>query len=268
MVNMSELEKLINELSPEEIEYLENTVFTENGIIDKKKLDALIEEESTLYSQKDAVQFALKINLNSVYGVQIMPHFKFADEWQALGASTTLTGRILSKYGLIETIEQFFNPDRETRWEFPLLDNIIVAADDDDFFADPETQKLRAAVISDTDSVTGDATVETDRFGILRLDELETKADRVETKNGKEFYFFDTPLSVTNYDNGLVFHDEVEFMYAHDCDKDVYEIELEDGKIIRVTEDHSIMVLDSNGNPTIMKKPMELTEDDICIVVQ
>lgn len=265
---MSELEKFINELSPEEIEYLENTVFTVDGIIDKKKLEELIEEESTLYSQKDAVQFALKINLNSVYGVQIMPHFKFADEWQALGASTTLTGRILSKYGLIETIEQFFNPDRETRWEFPLLDNIIVAADDDDFFADPETQKLRAAVISDTDSVTGDATVETDRFGILRLDELETKADRVETKNGKEFYFFDTPLSVTNYDNGLVFHDEVEFMYVHDCDKDVYEIELEDGKIIRVTEDHSIMVLDSNGNPTIMKKPMELTEDDICVVVQ
>ena len=267
MVNMSELEKFINELSPEDIEYLESTVFTENGIIDKKKLDALIEEESTLYSQKDAVQFALKINLNSVYGVQIMPHFKFADEWQALGASTTLTGRILSKYGLIETIEQFFNPDRESRWEFPLLDNIIVAADDDDFFADPETQKLRAAVISDTDSVTGDAVVESDRFGIIRLDELETKADRVETKNGKEFFFYDTPLKVTNYIGENVVLDDVEFVYAHNCDKDVYEIELEDGRTIRVTEDHSIMVLNEYGQPTIMKKPANLSEDDFCLVI-
>lgn len=264
--NMSALEKFINELTPEEIEYLENTVFTENGIIDKNKLDALIEEESTLYSQKDAVQYALKINLNSVYGVQIMPHFKFADEWQALGASTTLTGRILSKYGLIETIEQFFNPDRETRWEFPLLDNIIVAADDDDFFADPETQKLRAAVISDTDSVTGDAVVFTNKFGSIRLDELEKFADRIETKEGKEFYFFDNNLTVTNYIDGVVAQDDVEFLYSHDCDKDVYEIELEDGSIIKVTEDHSIMVLDKDGKPTIMKKPTELTEYDICIV--
>ena len=265
---MSELEKLINDLSPEEIEYLENTVFTDDGIIEKNKLLALIEEESTVYSQKDAIQFALKINLNSVYGVQIMPHFKFADEWQALGASTTLTGRILSKYGLIETIEQYFNPDRETRWEFPLLDNIIVAADDDDFFADPETQKLRAAVISDTDSVTGDAIVETNRFGFIRLDELEKMADRMEMKDGKEFYFFDTPLTVTNYVNGNIEDDEVEFLYSHDCDKDIYEIELSDGSIIRVTEDHSIMVLDENGEPTIMRKPMELTEDDVCVVAQ
>lgn len=263
---MSELEKLINELPPEDIEYLEKTVFDENGnIISKDKLNELINYESTMNSQKDAVQFALKINLNSVYGVQIMPHFKFADEWQALGASTTLTGRILSKYGLIETIEQYFNPDREIRWEFPLLDNIIVAADDDDFFDDPETQKLRTAVISDTDSVTGDATVNTDRFGNIRLDELETKANRTETKNGKEFYFFDTPLKTSNYIDGKVRWDDVEFLYSHNTDKDVYEIELENGTTIKVTEDHSIMILDENGEPTIEKKPYELTENDICL---
>lgn len=263
---MNELEKLINELPPEDIEYLEKTVFDSGEIISVSELDKLIEYESTMYSQKDAIQFALKINLNSVYGVQIMPHFKFADEWQALGASTTLTGRILSKYGLIETIEQYFNPDRETRWEFPLLDNIIVAADDDDFFDQPETQKLRAAVISDTDSVTGDAIVDTEQFGSICLDELIKKADRSETKNNKEFYFFDKKLSVSNLISGEIKFDDVEFVYAHDCDKTVYEIELEDGSIIKVTEDHSIMVLDENGLPTIMKKPTELTENDVCIV--
>lgn len=197
-----------------------------------------------------------------------MPHFKFADEWQALGASTTLTGRILSKFGLIETIEQFFNPDRESRFEFPLLDNIIVAADDDEFYANPESQKLRSAVISDTDSVTGDSIVNTDHFGSLRIDDLINYASRVETKDKKEFYFFDNiDLGITNYIDGNIKFDDVEFIYSHMSDKQLYEIELEDGKTIRVTEDHSIMVLDENGEPTIEKKPFELTEDDVCVVI-
>lgn len=265
---MSELENFINELTEEEIQYLEETVFNNDGsIISKDTLDELIEIESTQYSQKNAIQYALKINLNSVYGVQIMPHFKFADEWQALGASTTLTGRILSKYGLIETIEQHFNPEREIRWEWPLLDNILVAADDISFFSNPETQMLRTAVISDTDSVTGDSIVSTDRFGDIRLDELETKADRKEIKNSKEFYFFDTPLNVANCIDGEVILDKVEFLYSHKCDKQIYEIELEDGKIIQVTEDHSIMTCNSDGEPLIEKKPFELTEDDVCIVI-
>lgn len=266
---MSKLEELINELPEEDIEYLEKTVFKEDGsIISLEELDKLISIESTAESQKDAVQFALKINLNSVYGVQIMPHFKFADEWQALGASTTLTGRVLSKFGLIETIEQYFNPERESRFEFPLLDNIIVAADDDDFFADPETQKLRSAVISDTDSVTGDSIVNTDILGQMRIDELIHKANRVETKDDKTFYFYNKQgLHVTNYIDGEVKFDEVEFIYSHMSDKQLYEIELEDGKTIKVTEDHSIMVLDENGEPTIEKKPFELSEDDICVVI-
>lgn len=264
---MSAIEDFINTLSDEEIEYLEKTVFTEDGnIISKKELDSLIEYETIMNSQKDAIQFALKINLNSVYGVQIMPHFKFADEWQALGASTTLTGRILSKYGLIETIEQFFNPDRESRWEFPLLDNVVVAADDNSFFSDPLNQKLRSAVISDTDSVSGDATIVTNKYGIITFDNLIKKYDRYSVKGHKEFFKFDN-LKVSNYVNGEWVMDDVEFVYAHDITKDMYAIELEDGKIIKVTEDHSIMVLDENGEPTIEKKPYELTENDVCIVV-
>jgi len=196
-----------------------------------------------------------------------MPHFKFADEWQALGASTTLTGRILSKYGLIETIEQYFNPERESRFEFPLLDNIIVASDDEKFFPDPQKQMLRSSVISDTDSVTGDAILHTDLYGDISFEELEKKAARVEFRGEKMYYFFDEPLKVNNYINGNVELDDVEYLYSHKVDKDVYEIELEDGKTIRVTEDHSIMVLDSNGEPTIEKKPSELTEDDICMVI-
>jgi len=264
---MSKLEELINELTDDELEYLQETVFTDDGtIISKKEFEKILHYETTMESQQDAVQFALKINLNSVYGVQIMPHFKFADEWQALGASTTLTGRILSKYGLIETIEQFFNPERESRFEFPLLDNIIVAADDDEFFENPESQKLRSAVISDTDSVTKDATIETDLFGVITFGELELKASHVKTENNKEYFYFDSPLQVTNYIDNKVVFDEVQYLYAHRVEKEIFEIELEDGSSIKVTEDHSIMILDKNGEPTIKKKPSELSVDDVCMV--
>ncbi len=264
---MSELEKLINELTEEDIEYLEKTVFTEDGgIIPLNELDKLISYEAMMHSQKDAVQYALKINLNSVYGVQIMPHFKFADEYGSLGASTTLSGRILSKFGLIETIEQYFNQDREIRWEFPLSNDITVAADDISFFKNPENQMLRTAVISDTDSVSGDSLVKTDRFGDISLTDLEEKADRIEIKNNKEFYFFDSPLNITNYIDGNLLFDTVEFIYAHNIEKDMYEIELEDGKIIRCTSDHSIMICNDCGEPIIEKKPNELTSDDFCMI--
>lgn len=64
---MSELEKFINELNEEDIEYLEKTAFDSNGnIISKEKLEKLIEDESIHYSQKNAIQYSLKINLNSV----------------------------------------------------------------------------------------------------------------------------------------------------------------------------------------------------------
>ena len=61
---MSYLEAFINSLPDDDIEYLSKVVFNEDGsIIDKKDLDTLIEAEELLKSQKDAVQFALKINL-------------------------------------------------------------------------------------------------------------------------------------------------------------------------------------------------------------
>jgi hypothetical protein len=64
---MSELENFINGLDDDELQYLNENVFTDDGVIDLASLDKLIEQESTIYSQKDAVQYSLKINLNSVF---------------------------------------------------------------------------------------------------------------------------------------------------------------------------------------------------------
>ena len=64
---MSELETFINGLEEDELEYLaKNVLKAEGGCIGLKELDLLIDQESTLNSQKDSVQYSLKINLNSV----------------------------------------------------------------------------------------------------------------------------------------------------------------------------------------------------------
>lgn len=64
---MSKLEELINTLSDDELEYIQENVFTEDGnLIPQDKFEEVLEAEATANSQADSVQFALKINLNSV----------------------------------------------------------------------------------------------------------------------------------------------------------------------------------------------------------
>jgi len=142
------LETLDNDEKKYVKEYLESC----NYNINIDDLNKEIKKAEQLKNENTIIEQAIKLDINSTYGAQIMSYFRFADEWQTLGASTTLTGRILSKFGLIESIERFFNPKRESRFEFPLLDNIGVAADDVSFYKNPKTQKLRYASISDTDS--------------------------------------------------------------------------------------------------------------------
>jgi hypothetical protein len=256
------IEDFFKTLDKEELDYLENVLFDDKGeLISYDKFNEIYLNELTLEEQLDALQYALKINLNSVYGVSIMPYFKFSDEWQSLGASTTLTGRILSKYGLIETIEQYFNPERESRYEFPLLDNVIVAADDDEFYDDVLTQKLRRAVISDTDSVVGSSKIQTNKYGEITIEQLKNKSKSKKQVNEKTFYFFDNDLKILNYNDNDIIFDNVDFIYEHKNTKQLYKITTENNKEIIVTEDHSIMVLDENNN-LIEKKPNELNTND------
>lgn len=64
---MSELEKLISELSEEDVMFLESTVFDTSGnIVTVDDFNKALYLEETTYAQKDAVQYSLKINLNSV----------------------------------------------------------------------------------------------------------------------------------------------------------------------------------------------------------
>jgi DNA polymerase elongation subunit (family B) len=255
------------DLNEEDIKELAEYLVNENGeIISKNELESIMKKVKDEYEFYDAEQYALKINLNSVYGAQILEYFKFSDEWQILGASTTLTGKILSKFGLIETIEKYFNPERETRFEFPLMDNIIVANDDEELFKDPFRQKLRRAIVSDTDSVTPDMVLDTN-FGKLFFNEIEKYADVIleDELEDKKYYVF-KDMKIKNLVDGNIEMDDVEFIYEHKNEKDIYEIELDDNKVIRVTEDHSIIVV-RNGE-MIKIKPYELLETDEFVVVE
>jgi len=255
------------DLNEKDIDELSEILINDKGeLIPLNEIEKIMNKVKDEYEFYDAEQYALKINLNSVYGAQILEYFKFSDEWQILGASTTLTGKILSKYGLIETIERFFNPERESRFEFPLMDNIIVANDDEELFKDPFRQKLRRAVVSDTDSVTEDMVVDTN-FGKMKLSDVVNRAEIIleDTLNDKVYYVF-KDLKIKNMVKNKIEYDNVEFIYSHENEKDLFEIELEDGNMIRVTTDHSLVVMRDGKMITI--KPDELLETDEFIVLE
>lgn len=241
------LEEWILKQGDAELEFIEKELLTRTD----KEIEVLIKEYSTEAEQLDSLQYALKIMLNSIYGTQIMRFFRYSDEWQCLGSSTTLTGRILTKYGLLEPIETFFNPTREPRYEFPLMDNIIVQCDPDQIFKDPKNQKLRHSIISDTDSVSGDTMIRSSK-GDMTIEELFLGADYYQFEGDKEFAHFNNTVYCANQPSikgERVVHDDIEFVYRHKIPstKDMYEIELEDGTILKVTDDHSMMTYNEFG---------------------
>ena len=64
---MSKLEELINSISDDELEYIQETVFDEDGnLISQEKFNEILYNEKIAEDQQNAIQFALKINLNSV----------------------------------------------------------------------------------------------------------------------------------------------------------------------------------------------------------
>ena len=196
------------DLADDDIEEIAEYLVDEKGNLKSiEELNKIMQKVKDEYEFYDAEQYALKSNLNSVYGAQILEYFKFSDEWQILGASTTLTGKILSKFGLIETIEKYFNPEREMRFEFPLMDNIIVANDDEELFKDPFRQKLRRAIVSDTDSVTPDMNLDTN-FGKMTFNDVEKYADVVleDELENKKYYVFKN-MKLKNLIDGKVVMD-------------------------------------------------------------
>lgn len=190
------------------------------------------------YEYWDQRQLAKKIDLNSLYGALLNRYCRFYDK--RLGQSTTLTGRSITRHMAAK------------------INEIIVG----------EYDYLGKSIIyGDTDSTPSDTIVQMDDFqeeiGKLFHKSIKTDGDLFHL-NESEYVFPDDmkALCYKDDENENVLMD-VDYVYRHKVEKEMFEIEDECGNVVTVTEDHSIMV-ERDGNLVEMK-PADLNENDVLI---
>ena len=201
---------------------------------ERKELQAK-EREATDPKEKafwDKRQLVKKINLNSLYGAILNPHCRFFDH--RIGQSTTLTGRIIAKH-----MDAHVNESITGKYDY-VGDAIIYG-----------------------DSVTGDTMIRTDN-GQISIAELYNQCQQHE-RNGEKEYGVQSFAKVVGFN---AFEDspvmsEISYVMRHKTKKKIYEITLENGKSVKVTQDHSIMV-DRDGF-LLEVKPTEILESDLII---
>lgn len=190
----------------------------------------------------DNIQYLKKIQLNSMYGVFGNKYFRFFDT--RLAESTTKTGKAVLMH-MAKKVAEIMDGE----------------------YAYPSESVL----YGDTDSVTADSLITING----KKDTVESWFEKLAEIHGtyedgkKEIIKFNSQkLESPCYDpeekKGI--EKEILTIYRHKVEKPIYEIELENGKCIKVTSDHSLVVERENKFITI--KPEELQDDDIFINIR
>lgn len=184
----------------------------------------------------DKRQLVKKINLNSLYGAILNPGCRFFDK--RIGQSTTLTGRAIARH-----MDAYVNECITGKYDH-----------------------VGEAIIYG-DSVTGDTLIRTDD-GEISIEELYNQCLDHSIIEGKEYgtQSFAKVVGFNAFEDCPVMS-EIAYVMRHKTKKKIYKITLENGKSVKVTEDHSIMV-DRDGF-LLEVKPTEILENDliICLAV-
>lgn len=162
----------------------------------------------------DRLQYIFKIKLNSFYGALLNQYFRFFDK--RMGASVTGTGKEI----LTHQASQI---------------NFITGSEYSPFGGN--------VIYGDTDSIVGYSIINTSE-GKKTVEQLYNEGSEFfERENGKEFSI-NHDIKVQSFDpqsDGVIM-DNINYVYRHKVSKECWEIEDEDGVIIQVTNDHSVMV--------------------------
>jgi hypothetical protein len=183
----------------------------------------------------DKRQLVKKINLNSLYGAILNPGCRFFDG--RIGQSTTLTGRQIAKHMASKV-------------------NEIITG---------EYDHVGKAVIYG-DSVTGDTKILTND-GEIPIEDLFNICAEKSIVGEKEYGVW-CPHKVAGFNSfeDSIVMSAISYVMRHKTKKKIYLIELENGKTVKVTEDHSVMV-DRDG---FLKevKPTEILDTDLIICLK
>ena len=178
-----------------------------------------------MYKFFDKKQLVQKIMLNSLYGVLLLPSFRFYDKEN--GESVTLTGQTLVQFSA-NMGNVYYN-------------RIIESG-----------ERIDYCIYQDTDSVAGDSMVVEKNFGRISINDMYSRllsdGSVQETFEGREFvYPDDCELPYYDEADGKIRYGKVKYVERHLIKKKRYLITTSGGKQVVVTGDHSMMVLDSNG---------------------
>lgn len=201
---------------------------------ERKEMQARLKECTTQEDEEywDKRQLVKKINLNSLYGAILNPGCRFFDK--RIGQSTTLTGRAIAQH-----MDAYVNECITGRYDH-VGDAIIYG-----------------------DSVTGDTLIKTSD-GEITIEELFSQCIDHSVIGTKEYatQSFTKVVGFNAFEDSPVMS-EISYVMRHKTKKKIYLIELENGKSVKVTEDHSIMI-DRDGF-LLEVKPTDMQESDLII---
>lgn len=229
-INFKQLNQILKEKSKSKLETFcsQNELIIKDGKIFHKHADQ-IEEAIEFWDKRQLVK---KINLNSLYGAILNAGCRFFDK--RIGQSTTLSGRCVAKHMASKINEVVTGEYNHTG------DAIIYG-----------------------DSVTGDTTILTDN-GDVTIETLYNRCVEHSITGEKEYGVWspDKVIGFNTYEDSTVMAN-IACIMRHKTKKKIYKINLLNGKSVKVTEDHSIMV-DRDGFLTEVK-PTDILPSDLFI---
>lgn len=190
---------------------------------------------------QDTQQHAYKIFLNSIYGftgTAFSPVFN-----KDIAEGVTLTGQATIKE-MAKYVNGVLNEISENR------------SGEDDW-----------VIAGDTDSVSGDTMIDVNGNQMTIEDAFNCIDGRIDVlKNGTEVKVFpdDAIKTISICNDGYT---GIKNISRHKVNKKMFRVTTPDGKQLELTEDHSLVVLDENGN-LVERRPEDLKTTDQLIVLQ
>jgi hypothetical protein len=229
----TEIKKLIQNKNIKELRKLINS-----GVLKVENEKIYFADKKYAKAQEeywDKRQLVKKINLNSLYGAILNVGCRFFDN--RIGQSTTLTGRQIAKHMAAKI-------------------NEVVTG---------EYDHVGRAIIYG-DSVTGDTSILTNN-GDISIEELYNRCVEHSIVGEKEYGVWspDKVIGFNAFEDSTVMAN-ISYVMRHKTKKKIYKINLSNGKSIKVTEDHSIMV--DRGGILLEVKPTEILPSDLIICLK
>ena len=207
-------------------------------------------DNPSLYARYNNEQMTYKVIMNSIYGAMCNEYFRFFNF--NIAKTITSTGRELVKLAACQSNVYLNKMIELNKFEIEPIDLITS-------FLDMDGDILEHVIYGD--SVTGDTKVNVDNQDVKIKDLFECSTPGIFLDKDKEI----NPVSgyIKTYDGEKEIESVFNNVMRHKTDKDLFEIETESGKIVTVTEDHSVMV--ERDGVLVVVKPMDILDTDLFI---